>query len=244
MKTILIIDDEEKIRQTYGKLLIGKGYNVITAKSGLSALDIIKTTHHIDLVLLDINLGEVNGEDLFEIISSFHPQIKIIVTSVYPLEDQQKLIKNAVDYYDKAESVRKLFEKIDTSLGNSGDHDAPKTVLVIDDEKQTRNLFQRILSGAGFHCIAFGDSLDIMRYLHKKIQKIHLVLLDLSMPQLDGPYIFNMLRDRFPATPIMIVSNYTVNEQKFQTPAAQDYYDKSEGNAALVRKVKYLISQV
>ncbi len=243
MYTILIVDDEERIRQTYGKLLINRGYNVITAASSLSAREIIKTTHSIDLVLLDLNLGEVTGDELYEIISTFHPHIKVIITSVYPLEDQRKCINNALDYYDKAESITKLFEKIAAILGKPEVIDEHKTVLVIDDEKETRSLFQRILAQAGFHCIAFGDSLDIWRFLHKKMQDIHLVLLDLSMPQLDGSYIFNMLKEKFPSIPIMIVSNYTVTEQRFQTPAAQDYYDKSEGNASLVRKVKYLMSQ-
>lgn len=69
-------------------------------------------------MLLDIKMPEVNGTILYDIISVFHKGIKVIVSSVYPLDDQKSLIKGAVDYYDKSEGIKVLKEKVKRALFN------------------------------------------------------------------------------------------------------------------------------
>ena len=67
----------------------------------------------IGLILLDINLPVVNGATLNEVIQQvYKPGPKVMITSVYPLEDQKKLVENADDYYDKSEGTNVLLSKI------------------------------------------------------------------------------------------------------------------------------------
>lgn len=115
MKTILIVDDEKKIRSVYGKTFCREGFNVLKAENAEDAHDLL-LKNNIDLVLLDINMPKVDGAVLYQIIEAFIPKTKVIVTSVYPLEDQKALVQGAMDYFDKSDCIRNLIEKSRAAL--------------------------------------------------------------------------------------------------------------------------------
>ena len=117
MKRILIVDDEKKIRKIYSRLLIGEGFEVIEKSNAMEASEVL-IRENIDLVLLDINMPEVDGGVLYEIMQLFHKKTKVIVTSVYPLDEQRHLIAEAVDYYDKSQSMEALMVKVKEALRN------------------------------------------------------------------------------------------------------------------------------
>lgn len=115
MNSILIVEDEDHIRNLFRRLLHMEGYTVFEAKDAIIARDIL-WTEKIDLVLLDINMAKVTGDEFYVIVQLFHPGVKVIVTSVYPLEEQKRLIPGAWDYYDKSETLNILVQKIKTAL--------------------------------------------------------------------------------------------------------------------------------
>ncbi|MFH1359457.1 MAG: response regulator receiver protein, partial [Candidatus Omnitrophota bacterium] len=69
------------------------------------------------LILLDINLPEVDGRGIFDIIDEYAPEKSIIVTSVHPLGDQRLKIPKAVDYHQKSNSDETLLKKVKKVLG-------------------------------------------------------------------------------------------------------------------------------
>lgn len=111
MKKIMIVDDEKKIRGMYSRLLVSEGYMVREAQSADEANEILKS-EGIDLVLLDIRMPLVYGSILYEMIMLFHKGTKVIVTSVYGLEEQRRIIKRAQAYFDKSEGTASLLTKI------------------------------------------------------------------------------------------------------------------------------------
>ena len=115
MKTILIVDDEKKILSVYGKILCKEGFNILKSANAQEAHEML-LRNHIDLVLLDINMPKVDGSVLYEIMEMFFKDTKVIVASVYPLEDQKMLIKGAIDYYDKSDSLKVLIQKVKAGL--------------------------------------------------------------------------------------------------------------------------------
>jgi DNA-binding response OmpR family regulator len=108
---ILIVDDEERIRSVFVKIMQREGFDVIEAASAGEAYDLL-LENSVDLILLDINMMNVDGTVLYEIAQVFCEKAKIIVSSVYPLEDQKKLIRGAADYYDKSDSLQILIRKV------------------------------------------------------------------------------------------------------------------------------------
>jgi len=69
MPMILIVEDEELIRQMYAEFLGMKGYKVETAENGQKALDFLSNTRP-DLILLDMNMPELNGKEFLTIIKA------------------------------------------------------------------------------------------------------------------------------------------------------------------------------
>ncbi len=65
MKKILIVDDEQFIREFYQELLTGEGYEVITANDGQQGLD-LALQQRPDLILLDIKMPVMDGFTMFE----------------------------------------------------------------------------------------------------------------------------------------------------------------------------------
>ncbi|MFH1478265.1 MAG: response regulator [Candidatus Omnitrophota bacterium] len=117
MKKILVVDDEKKIRKIYVKLLSAEGYEVVESLNPMQASEIL-VKERIDLVLLDINMPEVDGSVLYDVMQLFHKKVKVIVASVYPLDEQKHRIKDAYDYYDKSDGSEILLYKIKKALEN------------------------------------------------------------------------------------------------------------------------------
>jgi len=76
MKTILVVDDEEKVRKLYYDLFTEEGFHVKLASNVLAALKIIGRKK-IDVMLLDINMPEIEGTVLYQISKLFHKEVKI-----------------------------------------------------------------------------------------------------------------------------------------------------------------------
>lgn len=64
-KTILIVDDDEMLQTIVSFLLEEEGYNVLTAKNGEMAIDLLKN-EVIDLILSDLMMPVINGMELVE----------------------------------------------------------------------------------------------------------------------------------------------------------------------------------
>ena len=114
-KRILIIDDEANMRRIYCQMIRESGIEVLEASDAWEATDIL-IKEQIDLILLDIKLPEVDGKQLFEVISEQAPEIKIIVISVYSEDQQRQILPGARYFFDKALGSYQLVERIKNVL--------------------------------------------------------------------------------------------------------------------------------
>lgn len=124
MKRILIIDDEQRIGQSYSMLLSEEGYEVRYASGAEEATENM-IRERFDLVLLDINMPEVDGKVMYEVVREYDQHMKVIVSSVHTVEDQIQSILGACAYHNKAEGIDILLEKIREVLdGNDTQKDS------------------------------------------------------------------------------------------------------------------------
>ena len=82
MKSVLVVDDDPNIVKTYRLVLESVGYSVDTARNGIEALFKSKKVHH-DLIIIDMNLPDMLGNQLAEQIRQEKPDIKIIMITGY-----------------------------------------------------------------------------------------------------------------------------------------------------------------
>jgi CheY-like chemotaxis protein len=92
---ILLVDDEAIIRETVKSFLEDFGYKVVLAENGVVGLDIFKKMHReLDLVIMDMMMPEMNGEDCFNIMRSIDPTARIIISSGFTRDADIEKIKN------------------------------------------------------------------------------------------------------------------------------------------------------
>ena len=75
---VLIVDDEKNIREGLGKALELDGYNIFLAEDGNVALDIIER-NEIDLVISDLKMPKLSGEELLKQVTASYPTLQIII---------------------------------------------------------------------------------------------------------------------------------------------------------------------
>ncbi len=75
---ILVVDDEKSIRDGCTRVLKGKGYEVVTAENGQIALDLLPTTP-IDIILLDLKMPVMSGEEVLAHVRKTYPEIPVII---------------------------------------------------------------------------------------------------------------------------------------------------------------------
>jgi len=79
---LLVVDDEEPLRDLLSRAFLRKGYAVVTAANGLEAIDMIgDTQRQFDLVLLDLNMPGADGLQVLKVIKACRPRTKVLVIS-------------------------------------------------------------------------------------------------------------------------------------------------------------------
>jgi len=89
--TVLLVDDEEPVRETTEAMLEVLGYNVETAPNGIEALEIYnKKKDVIDVVLLDMSMPKMSGKETLIKLLEINPSIKVIISSEYDIDGPVK----------------------------------------------------------------------------------------------------------------------------------------------------------
>ena len=89
-ETILLVDDEEKIREVCRESLKLLGYSVVTADSGERAIEVFKEmAESIDVVVLDMIMPGLSGKDTYRHLKQLKPGVKVLVASGYSIDAQE-----------------------------------------------------------------------------------------------------------------------------------------------------------
>ncbi len=124
-ETILVVEDELDVRELVCEALTTFGYNVIDAENGKQALIRIEEEHlinKIDLLLTDMVMPEMGGEELAEQVHRLNPEIKILLCSGYTQSTvfmSESPTNNKFFFITKPYTIQKLDKKIRKILDGS-----------------------------------------------------------------------------------------------------------------------------
>ncbi|MFO7839075.1 MAG: PAS domain S-box protein [Desulfosalsimonadaceae bacterium] len=118
-ETILVVEDEEVVRDLVVSMLEKRGYRVLVGKSAGEAVSI--SNHHkgaIDLLLTDVVLPDMNGKNLYQQISGQYPWVPVLFMSGYTEEviAYHGVLEAGVNFIQKPFSLGDLTSKIDGIL--------------------------------------------------------------------------------------------------------------------------------
>ena len=113
--TVLLVEDEDAVRLFGARALRNKGYEVIEAKNGEEALEILKTdADSIDLLITDVVMPGVDGPTLIRQVRIDHPGMKVIFISGYTEDAFRKNLDEGevVHFLPKPFSLQQLAGKV------------------------------------------------------------------------------------------------------------------------------------
>ena len=113
-KTILLIDDEEIVINISKMMLKRLGYRVLTAYSGCEGLQLFeKNKSKIDLIISDLEMPNMNGNEVMDKLRKIDPQIKVILSSgaLTDADEKDVMNKGFNGFIKKPYNMNTLFEK-------------------------------------------------------------------------------------------------------------------------------------
>jgi CheY-like chemotaxis protein len=87
-----------------------------------------------------------------------------------------------------------------------------RCVLVVDDEESVREVIREILTRAGYRVLVATDGAEALQIFAALGSQIHGVLLDMTMPRMNGIATFRALRDRAPGIKVLLMSGYAESD--------------------------------
>ncbi len=113
---LLLIDDEEVIREIGSEMFESMGFSCITAKNGEEGIELYQELKaNIRLVVLDIELPGISGEKVYEMLKEINPDIKILLVSGYGKDYLEAFFfkQKLVHFVSKPFQLSKLSQTID-----------------------------------------------------------------------------------------------------------------------------------
>ncbi len=121
-QTILLVEDENMLRDLGVEILEGEGYRVLPAQDGVDAVELFtKHRHEIGLVICDLGLPRLGGREVHLRMKETKPGVRVIVASGYlePGMRSEMLKAGVIDTIQKPYDFRELIQKIQGVIGKA-----------------------------------------------------------------------------------------------------------------------------
>jgi PAS domain S-box-containing protein len=121
-RSVLVIDDEEAVRNIVRAVLSRAGYSVLTAADGLAGLELFRSREsQVSLIILDVSMPRMSGSEVLAEIRKAGSQVKILITSGYPESEAMAHIRqeDIAGFLQKPFTVRQVAALIANVLGET-----------------------------------------------------------------------------------------------------------------------------
>nr|CAD6617273.1 hybrid sensor histidine kinase/response regulator [Rhizobium sp. TCK] len=221
-ETVLVVEDDEAVREVAVGLLTELGYKVLRAKDADSALAIVESGVAIDLLFTDVVMpGRLKSRDLARKAKERLPMLGVLFTSGYTensivhggrLDPGVNLLSKP---YTREALARKLRQAIEQGREegalrkqvpepNPAAKDAPINVLLCEDEALIRISTADFLQDVGMNVIEAGTAGEAIAAATG--QSIDVLVADVHLPDMSGVELVREVRQRLPALPVIFAT--------------------------------------
>ena len=198
--SILVVDDNEDLLETFSMILKRRGFTVDTAENGVSAVDKFKMGHF-DVTLMDIVMPEMNGVEALKRIKEINPGARVILMTAY---SEDELMRMALD--EGARGVIHKPIKIDRMIELIKETALNRLVLVVDDDDDICQTMTKTLELAGYKVLAADSGEEAVKIAREKPFQIAFV--DVKLPLMNGLETYLRLKEINPGIMTIMMTGY------------------------------------
>jgi PAS domain S-box-containing protein len=236
---ILVVEDDRDIAELISRSLAASGYEVSVASRAQDAIAQAQARRP-DLITLDIYLPDADGFTVLQQLktNSATASIPVVIVSVMP-DEHEGLRLGAVDYLTKPIDPARLVLAVNRVLHGPG------KVLVVDDDRDTRDLLQAALEQRGFAVVLTASGKRTLMLARQ--EKPDLILLDLKLPGMDGYEVLRRLKSSHDTADIPVVvitgslTDEEVKQKKVLSLGAARFLTKPFAVADLVSEIDTVV---
>lgn len=223
---ILVIDDESDSRLVLTHYLSEFGCEVLSASSAQEGFELARSERP-DLITLDLQMPGMGGWEALKILKD-DPDLSdtpVVVVSIVANEQRGELL-GAVDLVNKPVERDDLLKVLSRNLVPS----SSRRVLVVDDEDDVRQVLDEELSEAGYQVFEARNGFEALEQLDAV--RPSAILLDLTMPVMDGLTFLQRLRERPECLgiPVIVITakDLTMEEEELIRSSSCGLLEKGE----------------
>jgi CheY-like chemotaxis protein len=200
---VLVIDDEETVRDLMRRFLTREGLEAVTAKDGIEGLALARELKPA-LITLDVLMPDLDGWSVLEALKADPALADIPVVMLTILDEKSKGYALGADDYVTKPIDRERLRKV---LARYRGPEAMRRVLVVEDDSDVRSWLSRTLVADGW-IVAEAENGQTALAAVAESGPPDLVLLDLLMPQMDGFDFLDALRrtEAGRHTPVIVIT--------------------------------------
>lgn len=209
---ILLVDDDPAVHELTRRFIEDPSVAITSAYNGQAALDLLNEEPLPDVVLLDILLPDIDGQNILAKIKT-NQRLKHIPVVIISMTDDKTMAfaLGASDYFVKPLDYDNLL----TTLTKLLHRDAPNRVLVAEDDDSSRELVCRMLKNRGYQVFEASNGQDVIDFLQE--DQPDMILLDLVMPKLDGFEVIEHIQSNpdWANIPVVIFTGMDLSKDDF-----------------------------
>lgn len=243
-KKTLIIDDNETNLRILKTQLEHWRLSVVVAKSGPEALSVLNQNKNFDLIITDMQMPEMSGAELSRQIKEITNRIPIVLLSSIGDETKKKYSNLFASILTKPAKQSQLLKVIQSELGRTKEArnpiqqpstlltenfalEHPLDILVVEDNLINQKLILKILTKLGYAPDLANHGREALDRLNQTNYDV--ILMDMQMPELDGPETTQIIRRDFHNQPVIIAltaNALSEDREKCMSAGMDDYLSK------------------
>ena len=230
MVKVLLIDDEQIIRDRMKKIIDKEGFETLLASNGEEGVEIFHKDRP-EIVITDLKLPGIDGMEVMHAVKNASSEVEVILITGHGEYDIaiQALRNGAIDYLKKPIDVNQLLVALGRcreKIRSRAETKSQPSILVLDDKEVTRTKLARILSKEGYQIYTGCDGQEGIELFKKT--KIDIILADLKMPKMNGLEVLREAKKLTDDVEVILVTGYGDEDTAIQSmrQGAMNYLKK------------------
>jgi PAS domain S-box-containing protein len=206
--TVLIVEDDDDVRQYAVSLFRELGYGVLEAADGTAALRVLESRPEVRFMFTDVGLpGDYNGKELADEARRRRPYLRVLYTTGYARTDI--LRQGRLDTNAQVVTKPFTFDELSTKVRAVFDAKAKNIILLVEDEVLVAAVAAENLREIGFEVIEVTSAKAALAHATKDVAGLKAAIVDIGLPDQKGDVLAAELRKLRGDLPIIVATGHS-----------------------------------